>query len=119
MNEKWLERARTSLEDGSRSIPGETASRLNQARQRALNELDARRVAPRWWAGAALASLLAVGLAIGIWLDSSPDPAPVPVQPAASPLADLDVLTAVEDLEMLADLEFYLWLDENWAEDAG
>ena len=120
MNEKWIEQARASLDERSRSLPGATASRLNQARQQALDELAGTRSKPGWLTGAALASVLAVGLATGIWLNPTPDGGPLPAEPtAATPLADLDVLTAEEDLEMLADLEFYLWLDENWAEDAG
>lgn len=117
MNDKWIDRARQSLEHSARDLNAHHASTLNRARQRALAEIDRPRLAARGWT-LALATLLLVVLVGGVWL-RAPDPPQAPPAEASTPLADLDVLSAEEDLDLLADLEFYLWLEESWPEDAG
>jgi hypothetical protein len=99
--------ARAVLEESTARIDGRTRSRLNQARQAAV-EAASRRYRP-WWrtfalmpaAGAATAALL---LAVTVWHR----------EPALheSPLLEGHV-TAVEDMDLLADTEG-LDLMEEW-----
>lgn len=102
-------------------LDGRTRSRLNQARQRALEELSARERAPwrRWLdlrtfapAGAVAAAAL---LAVVLWSGRGDPlaPAPVALTESAAALEDLDLLADSDALELTADAdgdyEFYEW----------
>jgi len=108
-----------ALFDGSvQELDAATRKRLREARQRALEELDSPPwfAAPKVWAPAAAAIVLAVlivpGLERGI-PDAEGDFGTVAA-------ADLELLLGEEELEMLAELEFYEWLDaENVIESGG
>jgi len=100
-----------SLDRQAEALDANTASRLNQARQRALAEgartAGRTQIGPSTWlplgalAGVALAAV-AIALTLG-------KPGPAPDQPLAAP-SDLE-LVASDDLELVADLEFYAWLE--------
>jgi hypothetical protein len=102
------------------ALDAATRSRLNQARQRALDELrPRRRVAPWLWPAAAMAVV-----AVVVTLLPGP-PGSDLAGPWTVAVADLEILlpgAAPADLEMIEDLEFYAWLDagrspeELWAE---
>ena len=87
------------------SIDGRTRSKLTQARHAAVAEL--RKSRERLWQRAALglaglsAAMLAVWIAIGQW--TSPTPGEVP-------LDDLDLVANAPNLELLEDVEFYVWV---------
>jgi len=110
------ERERDTLQAGVRrvldaSVAGLDAasrSRLTQARHRAL-EARGRQRSP-WAAGLALGGVAAsVGvlvIAYALWQGQ------VPAQ-SYEALADLEVLTAGDQIELYEDLEFYEWLDSN------
>lgn len=86
-----------------------TQARLNAARLRALEQLPKR---PPWYrqfaaAGLAAALLLSLLLATSLQQQST---APLMVD---SGLEALEIVAAGEDLEMLEDLDFYLWIDDE------
>ncbi|MCB1634921.1 MAG: hypothetical protein KDI51_10060 [Xanthomonadales bacterium] len=105
------DRSRQLLDDSLNDFDAATLSRLNQARQRALSQLDTRR-RWAWWqplTGVALAAALVIAL--------------LPRQPQTLPATsvsvgefDLALLSESEDLELLENLEFYAWLEqeEDW-----
>jgi hypothetical protein len=110
-NEGFARTASVLLRRSAEDIDGATASRLNRARQAALEQLPRGRRAARWLAPAL--STAAVGaLALALWLNPGIDrDAPVPNSSAALTAADMDLLLTDDSLEMLEDLEFYAWLD--------
>ncbi len=99
-----LRRARHELRASEHDLDELTLARLGRARARAI-EAAARGKRYRWWRAAPLAAAAALALALGLaWLQPPPDsPAPL--------LEDLRLLSSGADLEMLEDLDFYLWLE--------
>ena len=95
------------VEERSSSLDAATLSRLNRARQQALD--DVRHESRGRWLPGGLAAAAAV-LAIAVGLTSR---VPPPAQPLLEqPPSEFTVLASDESLEMLEDLEFYAWLDE-------
>ncbi len=126
----WVLRSRALLEQSAQQLDGATLSRLNRARQAALDGLEPTRGDRRSlrWAGAAA---LSIGLALVLWrglLPTAPSVLP-PIEPlaqeivptAASPTpiatSDFELLADAEQYVLLQDLEFYAWLET--AEDQG
>lgn len=105
-----LERkAKALFDDSVAATDGSTRSRLTQARHRALAELE--RPALRGWrmrwlpAGAVVAAAL-----VALVLVRFPD-GDIGLEAAAA--TDLEILLDAEDLELIEELEFYAWLDEQ------
>ena len=92
------------LRDSAENLDAATRSRLNRARQAALAELPgSRRFRPAW----AVAATVAIAIvAASLWRPGLP---PMTPDPLAGPAPDLELLLA-EDMEMLEDLDFYVWL---------
>jgi hypothetical protein len=106
-----MQRVREQLDRETEDLDGATQSRLRQARERALAQVD-RSGANRWWVPTAgLATAAAVVLALGVTLRT-----PQESTPPDSALGDLEMLASSEDLEMLDDLEFLLWLEAELEE---
>jgi hypothetical protein len=114
------ERSKALFDASAAELDAATRSRLTRARVRALEELESSRAA-RWpgiWkspllpAGAVAAAVLAALLVV-----SQRSPEPPPVEVAA--LGDLELLLGEEDLELIEELEFYAWLEEQPEFDAG
>jgi hypothetical protein len=107
--EKLLEKSKSLFDGSVQELDAASRTRLRAARQRALAQLDSPPwfAAPKVWAPAASAIILAVlivpGLERGV---SSPDG-----DFGTVAAADLELLLGEEELEMLAELEFYEWLD--------
>jgi hypothetical protein len=108
----------TGLERGTRRAfdevvartDGATRSRLNQARSRAMAELDgSRRSIPAAWLPAGAATAAAVALLA--WLLVRPPDGDTVLTPTLA--TDLDILLETDDLELIEELEFYAWLDEQ------
>ena len=109
---------RSALEENARALfqrsvegtDGATRSRLNQARQRALAQRPGGRRLwdSRWLPVGAVAAAGAVALVLII--GRLPDAGPGLTTEVAS---DLEILLEVDDLELIEELEFYAWLDEQ------
>ena len=120
-DEHFVEQAGRMLRDGAQALDASTRSRLNRNRQKALLELRERSPMRRWIAdqwvpavGAAMVALLVAGLWFGVGMQTPGElnSRQITVSPANSgDLSDLDVLLADESLEMIEELEFYLWMD--------
>jgi len=104
-------RAAELLRESAATLDGQTRSRLNRARQAALDELPAaRRPGTRY--GWALAGVAAVAVLTAVLLNNRPPvEATVPLAEVPAAAVDLDLLMAEEELEMLEDLEFFAWLE--------
>jgi hypothetical protein len=110
----WVDAARAGLDSDVQAYDAALLSRLNQARQRALDRGLAKpaRLWPWQWPALAFASALGLMLALGMPL-RSPENAgsPAAIAPATDP--DFEMLVAGEDLELIENLEFYAWLDQQ------
>ncbi len=110
--QQWLARTRRQLDDSENSLDGATLGRLRAVRREALT----RRVAnPPWQASRylvpglsfALALVVVAGLNLSILV-------PLERQPLqnATLLEDLPILSGVESLDLIDEMEFYLWVEE-------
>lgn len=104
-DDRFAGRTKKLFDESVDSLDAATLSRLNRGRQAALAAAG-RRPAVGWgWlpaAGAVATVAIAVMLRNGV--------GDVPAEAAVS---DFEILMAGEDLEMLEDLDFYRWLDEE------
>lgn len=101
-----IEAARAALEREAGDLGARESVRLATARREALAAgSHAARVRPWAWGGLATAAAGALGLML--WLGTPHGPV------AAPPVEDLDLLASAEGLDFYADLDFYLWLDED------
>ena len=109
MSDELEHKARALFEDSVERLDARTRSKLTQARNRALDEVKKGAARRRWiWApagGFALAAVVAVGVVL--WSGRT---AP---QPGAAALEDLEIVADSDNLELLQDVEFYAWLDEQ------
>lgn len=115
-DKRFAELIRARLDESLNDYDAATLSSLNQARQRALDELPnaGRR---RWhWRALGFACALALVVVIGFPRSDSP------VTPAQSEIALVDMelsddemalLASDDDLEMFQNLEFYAWLEQQ------
>lgn len=111
------ERARRAFDHSVEALDAATLSRLNRARHAALAGDGGDRVAPGWKPVAAAAAVAV--LAVALWLGQMPDE-PVAeretvVAVAAEEAEDLEIVLQEENLDMLAELEFYDWVDSEEA----
>jgi hypothetical protein len=101
------DKARALFEDSVERLDASTRSKLTQARNRALDQVNKGAMRRRWlWApagGIALAAIVAVVLLNAGGSRSGADP--------ALALEDIDIVADSENLDMLEDVEFYMWLD--------
>ena len=103
-------RTKTVFDEGVARTDGATRSRLNQARNRAMAELDAPRAG---WASAWLpagAATAAAAVLLALLLDRLPG-SDTALTPTVA--TDLEILLETDDLELIEELEFYAWLDEQ------
>ena len=110
-NEKdFLEFARDTLDQSLKDIDAATASRLSRARAKALAGKQSRH--GRWMpAGAAVAMAVTAVLVMVVFHGG---PSGISQPPL---MEDVDLLASDADLEMLRDMDFYGWLEEE--RDAG
>jgi hypothetical protein len=112
--EQLERRANALFERSVAEIDATERARLREARREALAEL--RRpvfAAPRNLGFAAAAAAAAVVLLVMLQSPQSPAPAAVDAQFGTMVAADLELLLGDEELDMLAELEFYSWLDNQ------
>lgn len=104
-DEEFMRRIKAVLDDGNAQLDARVRSRLRQARQSALAQVEP---GPGLWmrqwmpaAGLAAAGVMAVLL----W------PNAPSVQPQEEALNDLEIVLAEENLDLLENLDFYEWVD--------
>jgi len=109
----FLQHSKKMLDDSVDSLDAATLSRLNQARQKALDSrvMNTRRgifflATPT---GAVFASFFVAVVVILLWT-TVPQQQPAEL---AQQYEDIDMLTADADLDLLEDLEFVSWLVEE------
>jgi hypothetical protein len=107
------DKARALFEDSVERLDAGTRSKLTQARNRALDEVNKGAIRRGWlWApagGIALAAIVAVVMLNAGGSRSGADP--------GLALEDIDIVADSENLDMLEDVEFYMWLDSAPADD--
>jgi len=109
MDEKDLAvQAKALFDDSVEQLDAATLSRLNQGRQKALEEVRVAGPAGQWarWVpagGLAAAAVVAVVVWQGVPVENS--------TPAAASAADFEIMLSEDSLDMLEDLEFYSWMD--------
>ena len=106
------ERAKQLFDDSVGQLDGRTRSALTQARHAALAELDGSQRQRAWKVWGPLSGVAAAAVFIAvvfgpIWTSMRP------ANENAMPIEDFDILADAENLEMLEDLEFYAWLDND------
>ncbi len=107
-------RTKALFDESVAALDAATRSKLAAARARALEETRSPALLPGWLTEkyAAVAATLAVAVVAG-WLSlSGPDSS----DPMMEPIADVDdfeLLLEADELEMLEELEFFAWLDEQ------
>ena len=108
------QRSRELFDDAVANLDGHTRSRLNQARQAALQAAQgATSVTHRWLlpvGSAAVLALATVATLHGVHTERPVDDAMISVEHAAA-VDDLEIVTADADLDLLKDMDFYAWLD--------
>lgn len=106
-DKRFADKARTAFDSSVEQLDGATLSRLNQGRQRALEELGRPAILhPGRWApvaGVAAAAALVVIVMNGTAV-TVPEGEPVTV-------SDFEMLLDADSLEMIEDLEFFSLLD--------
>lgn len=110
------QRSRELFEDSVGRLDAHTRSRLNQARQQALTELN-KGATRRYWLTAPLGGLAAAVLIAIVMMTGRESTAPSQ-ESAALPLDDFDIVADADSLELLQDVEFYSWMAEASGPDA-
>lgn len=100
------------LDEGAESLDDATLVRLQHARRQALRQGGQQRGRPitagwiaRWIPATGLAAAMAVLVATTLWMA-------IPQMDLPS-VEEIELLTSNENLELLDELEFYQWLDED------
>ncbi|MBL8267637.1 hypothetical protein [Steroidobacter sp.] len=110
MTEPFEERSREVFENSVERLDARTRSRLNQARQHALEEMK-KGSTRRYWLAAPLGGLAAAALIAMIMIRTG---APTATQAEAEiTLDDMDIVADGDNFELLQDVEFYSWLADD------
>lgn len=110
-DEALMDQINAHLNQDLQHLDGHTASRLNRIRQAALDQALMQRQRRPWQMPLyALASCAAVALALSLMWRVPEAPAPVA---AVQSVDDFELLAGAEDLEMIENLEFYAWLEQQ------
>lgn len=108
-NEEFALRLKKRLQNDAPALDAATRSRLNQARQAALRELDR----PAWSSLAGRGSWMTAGgaVAAGVMVALLLRQGGVaPELPAYAPAEDIEIILSEGDLELYDELEFYTWV---------
>lgn len=108
---EFIAQAREGLEQHLAHTPAHVASRLSAARHKALDS-RARRRQPLWFPVMATAALVAVVVS-GTWFAQAPAPQAVMLSGLEQHVGDFDMLAQGDDLELYAEMDFYLWLEQR------
>ncbi len=105
-----LDRVRATLDASTDTLVDTTLRRLRRDRLDALEAAGTGRrpwLLPRWLTAGGVATVAVIGVAASIWLSAAR-----PVLPDKQE-EDLEIITAKEQFDLYADLEFYRWLAEK------
>ncbi|MDH5179078.1 MAG: DUF3619 family protein [Gammaproteobacteria bacterium] len=104
-DKQLLQQITQQLDDSVEHLDAATLSRLNQARQQALQQGKRKRfgLTPLLAMGSATTAAVVLTVSI-VW---------VPTATNSLAMEDLPMLVAGEELEMFQDLEFYQWLADE------
>ena len=104
------ERSRELFDNSVERLDAQTRSRLNQARHRALAEIN-KGSARRYWFGAPLGGLAAAALIALILIRT--DGEPPSAENGSVMLDDFDIVADADNFELIQDVEFYSWLADQ------
>ena len=109
--EKWLKQINAQLDNSTEQLDYPTQLKLKQARHRAINQNIRSNKLFRWlkWglptmATATVAAILTVNSLMAPNENQGPEP---------NLFQDLEILAMEEDMELIKQLEFYEWLENN------
>ncbi len=114
--ERISEMLRAHLDESTENYDAATLSRLNQARQQALDALPSVRIRRWYWPGLGLAAATALVLMLSVQREPlSPTPVAAEDSLVSTQLSEDEIalLTSDDDLDMFQDLEFYAWLEQQ------
>jgi hypothetical protein len=107
------QRAKQLFDASVENLDGPTRAKLAQARNRALEGTERPSLAtllmPRGFLAAVGTAALAAIVVLTVWQGGGAPDRPV----EAAALNDLELLLAEDEFEMLEELEFYAWLEEQ------
>jgi hypothetical protein len=106
------ERSREVFNDSVERLDARTRSRLNQARQRALDEAK-KGSARRYWLAAPVGGLAAAALIALVLIRTGGEPAMPSAEEGAMALDDFDIVADADNFELIQDVEFYSWLGDS------
>lgn len=112
--ESFEERSRELFDSSVERLDARTRSRLNQARQRALDEIK-KGSTRRYWLGAPLGGLAAAALIAVLLIRGGGESAAPHLENGSLLLDDFDIVADTDSFEMIQDVEFYSWLAEQGA----
>lgn len=114
-DDRLEQRSRELFDDSVANLDARTRSRLNQARQAALDAARGPAAASpmRWLLPVGSAAALGLVTLTTVQFMRSGNEAPVMEESTvvASTMDDLEILTSSDELEMLKDVDFYAWLE--------
>ena len=102
-------RSKAAFDESVDNLSGEIRSRLTQARHRALEEAAAPRVTRRLWLPAAGLTAAAVAAVVVI----TPRVTQERGMPESLASEDLAMLLNDDDLELIENMDFYAWVEDN------
>ncbi len=102
-------RSKAAFDESVDNLSGEIRSRLTQARHRALEEAAAPRVTRRLWLPAAGLTAAAVAAVVVI----TPRVTQERGMPESFASEDLAMLLNDDDLELIENMDFYAWVEDN------
>ena len=106
------ERSREVFNDSVERLDARTRSRLNQARQRALDEAK-KGSARRYWLVAPLGGLAAAAVVALVLIRTGGEAVAPGAEETAMTLDDFDIVADSDSFELIQDVEFYSWLPDQ------
>lgn len=113
-SDEFERRTKELFDESVERLDGRTRSKLTQARNAAIEEL--KKAPSRWhWLRTPMAGLVAatvLAVAVVMW------PSGRSSDSGVLPLEDLDIVADADNIDMLQDVEFYAWLEDQGGGDA-
>jgi hypothetical protein len=103
-NDKLIENIHAQLQNSVNNIDAATQSKITQARHRALDQYSSKQPLHLWLSATAVATSCVAILIFLLY------PAQQNSEPAL--LDEFELISNIDDMEVLEELEFYQWLDE-------